>query len=105
MAVGYKFDKKVTIQTRTETNSYGEVQVTWTTFAIVWALIEPTVGREYFAARQIVDEAMFKITIRYLDGVTAKMRISYNGDLYDIRDTGDPGSKHKYLELICRIAQ
>ena len=103
---GYKFDKKITIQQRTETQSSGEVQVTWTTFAAnVWAYIEPTVGREYFAARQIVDEALFRITIRYIDGLTTKMRVSWNGDYYDIRDVGDPRSKTRYLELICRLAQ
>lgn len=105
MAVAYKFDHKITIQHKTDTQTYGEVITTWSNFAVVWALIEPTVGREYFAAQQIVDEALFKITIRYLDGVTTKMRVLFNGEYYDIRDVGNPSTKNLHLELICRIAQ
>ena len=96
---------KITIQSKTDTQTYGEVQTTWGTFAIAYADIQPTTGREYFAARQIVDEALFKITIRYVSGVTTKMRILYDGDYYDIRDVGNVGTGYKYLEMICRIAQ
>lgn len=105
MAIGYKFDKKITLQSSTESQVNGEVVNTWGTFAIVWAQVDPTVGREYFSARQIIDEALFKMTIRYIDGVTTKMRVLFDGDYYDIRDVGDPGSKHAYLELMCRLAQ
>ena len=109
MAIGYKFDHKITIQQPTETQSYGEVSTSYTTFSIVWAgiasLMGTRAGREYYAAKQIIDESMFTFTIRYIADMTTKMRILFNGNYYDIRDINNVDMKNVYLELICRLAQ
>ena len=53
-------------------------------FKEVWADIVPASGREYFAAEQAMSETQFKIYIRYLDGVTQKMRILHGNVAYKI---------------------
>ena len=94
---------QVTIQQPTITQSYGEPTETWSKFATAMADIEPLSGREYFAAKQIMSEQMFKITIRYIAGITKKMRVSYGGDYYDIQDINDVKTRHRELQLMCRL--
>ena len=95
---------KITIQQQTTTQVYGEVQNNWTTFAIVWAKIQPLTGREYFSAKQIVDEQMLRMTIRYIDNVTTKMQVSYDSNTYDIRDVINVNNANRELQLMCRLA-
>lgn len=67
-----------------ETDIYANPKDEWIDFKEVWADIVPVSGREYFAAQQAMSETQFKIYIRYLGGVTQKMRI-LNGDVaYEI---------------------
>lgn len=55
--------------------SNGETVKDWSTFATVFASIRPLSGREYFASSQKVQaELSHEITIRYLEGITSKMR-------------------------------
>ena len=95
---------QITIQQQTATQLYGEPTLSWSTFAICKASIEPISGREYFAAKQIISEQLFRFTIRYISGITAKMRISYNSTHYDIQDVIDIGNNHKEIQMICRLA-
>jgi SPP1 family predicted phage head-tail adaptor len=68
---------RVTIQMPVETqNDYGEPEVRWqTVHSGVWAFIGPLKGREFFASKQLTAEISARICIRYLSGVTAKMKI------------------------------
>jgi len=50
-------------------------------------------GGETLEADQFVAKADTRFRIRYLDGLTRKMRISYNGDLYNILSIGEVGFK------------
>ena len=94
---------QVTIQQPTITQSYGEPTETWTTFAISMADIQPISGREYFAAKQVISEQMFRITTRYIAGITTKMRVSYGGNYYDIQDVIDVNFRHREIQLMCRL--
>lgn len=76
---------KISIEKVTETiNDAGEVTESWGEFANIWAQIMPLVGKEYWSSRQVESEVTGKIRIRYLPGVTPKMRINSNNRIYNI---------------------
>ena len=76
----------IEIQERTEsTDGYGGKLFTWTEFATVRAKFAPIKGRELTAAKAEYSEGTVRFYIRYLSGVTAKMRIIYNGQVYEIK--------------------
>ena len=92
----------VVIQEPTETNdSQGQAIKAWGTFATVHAAVEPLNGREYFAAAQINAETTTKIVIRWLDGITQKMRISYDSKVYNIESIRNIGERDRQIELMC----
>ena len=93
---------QVVIQTPAEDNdSYGQAIKTWGTFATVHAAVEPLNGREFLAAAQINAETTTKITIRYLSGITQKMRISYDNRLFNIEAMKNIGERDRQIELMC----
>lgn len=72
--------RRLTIQKQVETNNKGSVEWTWTTATEigdegeVWCSIEPTIGRDRFAAQQVQSEVQGRIRLRYMTGINGKMR-------------------------------
>ena len=98
-----KLRYKITIQDYTESqNSYGEVTKTWEDYATVWASIEPIRGREFWESQQINAEVTAKITIRYLAGVTPKMRVKYEARIFEIISVINPEERNKDLQLMVK---
>lgn len=96
-------DRRIVIESATEAqDSYGEAIKTWSTFATVWAKATPNRGDERFAANQIVAQADSMFRIRWQSGVTTKMRINYDGQIYDIVYLAELG-RHEALDLYARI--
>lgn len=56
----------------------------WIDIKTVWADIVPVSGKEYFAAAQNISETQYKIYIRYLAGVNAKMRVKEGLHTYEL---------------------
>ena len=76
---------EITIQQVSETkDTYGGVDKSWSTFATVRAEIKPLSGREYFANEQQNSTISHKVAIRYLAGVTAKMRVLFGSRTLEI---------------------
>ncbi len=76
---------------------------TWTTHTEAWGSIEPLRGSEFLAADQVNSEVTAKITIPYRIGVTAAMRVTCNGRLYQIvAPPIDPDLRHRELQLMVR---
>lgn len=94
---------KITIQRGTETqNSFNEPIVSWSTFAQRYAELLPQTGREFIAARQIVPELQHLIRLRWLAGVTPKMRVTMDGRVFDILAGIDLDGRNTELHLACR---
>lgn len=92
----------VTIQSPTETkNSTGEVETTWGTFASVRAAVEPLRGQEYFAAKQVQASTNVRIRVRYMTGITTKMRVLFESRYFAIEGIIDPEMRHRELQLMC----
>lgn len=96
-----KLRHPIVIQTIQETrNGYGEVIPTWVTFASVRASVEPLQGKEYFAANSQQTATTTRFRIRYLAGITASMRISFNGEVYDIESIINPNERNREIHIM-----
>lgn len=93
---------RVTIQSQTQTQNplTGELTVTWTDVATVWAAVEPISAREFVAAQEPNARVTTRVTIRYLDGIEPSMRLLHRGRRYNIHGVlEDMDSGREYLTL------
>lgn len=98
----HKIDIEQLVAGSPNQNEYGEPSEVWTVFLNdIWAAVEPLQGRELFAAQEHHAEVTTRIRIRYRDGVTAKMRVVFEGAYYDIKAVIDPERRHRELHLLC----
>lgn len=98
-----KYDKRITIEQLTETrDDIGGVSETWSTVAAVWARFVSQTGREFFAAKQVNTALDQIISIRYRDGLDAKMRIRYGTRIFSIvAPPIDVNEAHVEIKLMC----
>lgn len=79
----------------------GQETQTWQTFATRFAKIEPTSGREYVAAGGIFADVNTVITMRWIEGVTAKMRVVYGSHVYHVLAALNIEMQNRELQLLC----
>lgn len=93
---------RLTIQQATEArDSLGQAIETWETFATVWGKLTPINGRERFLSAQTRAESTYRAKIRYIAGLTAKMRISFGEKIYHITYIADDGRRRELvLDLV-----
>lgn len=102
-----KYNKVITVQKRDydkerKNNTYGNSRPIWKNVATVRASVEPLQGREYFSGPFQIGENIIRIRIRYLEGITRKMRIRYGNRLFDIYSVIDGMESHRELQLMCK---
>lgn len=98
-----KLRHRITIQKATEApNAYGEMVQTWGTFATVSASVEPLRGRELWAAGGQQARVTTRIRIRYLRGVTSKMRVLFGSRAFEIESIIDPEERNAEMQLMCQ---
>ncbi len=83
-------------------DSVGDTTDIWSTYATVWAEVRPQSGNEFFKAREVNSELTHVITMRWIDGITTKMRINNGGAYYDILSVFDPTTRKREMRLYCR---
>ncbi len=93
---------RLVIEQVTETrDGFGQAIETWATFATVWGSLEPLGGRERFLAAQTHAEATYRSRIRFLEGLTPKMRVRFADKLYNITHIADDGRRRELvLDLV-----
>lgn len=97
--------QQITVQQLSSTTGDGGGGVAsenWTDFATVYADVEPLTGRELFQAQQVNDELTHKITIRYIPGLSSKMRVKYGSRIFQIESVLDVGERHREVQLMTR---
>lgn len=77
---------RVVIEQKTTTRDpdTGAPITAWVTFATVWAEVAPLSAKEFIAAQAMQSEVSARITIRYLPGLLAAMRVLFRGQVYNI---------------------
>lgn len=94
---------KITIQQPTETlDSYGDLTTSWSTYAVCWAAVVPLNGTEYYQARQADAFVTTRITTRYIDGITNKMRVLWGSRVYNIESVINRMEMDRELVLMCK---
>lgn len=74
---------QIEVQSTTQDTS-GEQANTWTTFATRRAAVQRAIGSEVVASAQRQGRMPVVFRIRYLEGVTAGMRIIFKGRVHNI---------------------
>lgn len=99
-------DKLVTIETFTTSKSSanGEETQTWATLASVWATVTYPQGE--FEANEGQEQGRevtltpVNFTIRYRTDVTAKMRVLWDSEYYNITRINKVGQRNEMLKLV-----
>lgn len=97
-------NRLISIEARSPSkDSAGQRVLTWLPFvASTWAHVEQLQGRELELAQAIVADASHRITIHYRPGITAGMRVRYQGRILPIAAPPiDPDTAHRSLVLLC----
>lgn len=90
-----ELDRKITIEQFIESqDDFGQPIKAWSTWQTPWAKVEVLNANENIdgAARSAVSNVRF--TIRWRAGLHSKMRISYDGEIYNIRSVGEPDRRN-----------
>lgn len=82
-------------------NDTGEPMTTWAPYAVAWADVEALSGREQFTAQQDASLIQYKVTMRYVAGVTAAMRFRIGLKVLDIEAVMDVEERGETTVLHC----
>lgn len=98
-----RYNKVINIQSpQNLRNEYGSYTTTWQPFATVRASIEPIQGREYWSGPFQLGENIIRIRLRYLPGITRKMRVMYGDRIFVIYSVIDSKEAHREIQLMCK---
>jgi SPP1 family predicted phage head-tail adaptor len=93
---------RITVQSPVSTtNAHGGVDFTWATLATVWASLSPESGKEQQDGKQQVAQTTYKVTMRYLTGLTTQCRIVFGTQVLNISSALDVDKRHKEWDLVC----
>lgn len=94
-------NQRITIQSATSAqDAAGQPILTWSSFAAALpAKVESVAGGETIRGRQVVATATTMFTVRYLAGVTPRMRVLYEGRTLGILRAGDPYGDRRELRI------
>ncbi len=105
---------RVQIQRPIETaNGFGEMEQNWQTIATRWCAIEGLTAkdalnvRELFAGGQVQANIDHKVRMRYVPGLTPKMRLQQmpGGRVYHIVGRTNPGEQKAGTEMVVMVRE
>lgn len=93
---------QIVIQTLSlSSDGMGGSSESWSTFATMWARIEPRLGNERYFGQRLEENITHIITMRYLTGITATMRVSFDSRYFQIKSAISPYENKEYTVLLC----
>lgn len=96
-------NKLLSIQERVETqDSYGEAKATWQEVAKVYGSIYPVRGTERYMSMEKHATATHEINIRFMQNISAKHRIVYDGREFDILSVLNIAERNKQMKIIAK---
>jgi len=81
-------------------NAMGEDVPVYADFATVWAAVEPLTGREYAEAQKIRADTTYRVTTRYIAGITPEMRIVHRDKTLNIASVLNIGERNVELQIM-----
>lgn len=80
----------------------GEVLLTYSTFATVWASVRPMQGNELESAQQISAIVTHKIRIRYNDTIAPRNRILFDSRTFEVVSILNYQERNIYQDILCK---
>jgi SPP1 family predicted phage head-tail adaptor len=98
-----KLRHRIEIQRATDTQgaTFGNAKRTYTTFARVWAAVEPASGSEKFISDQMQAGVTHVVTIRHLAGVTSKMQVIHKERTLQVVSVVNVEERDRKMLLMC----
>lgn len=76
----------------------------WTSFLTTEAFVDPLSGSQRYQAQQLENPVNAQVYYPYQDGVTASMRVNYDGKIYKIQSEPiDQGGQGEILMVDCLL--
>ena len=105
-----QFDRRIRLErgTLSQTN-YGAEVLTWTTLATVWASIgySNTGSEERKEEERETSFRRVEFVIRYYEGLTAKDRVVYQDEVYDLEYVQEHriegGGRKRFMRLVTQV--
>jgi len=97
-----KMRNRITFQkpVQKSVNSMSENIVEYEDWKTVWAYVAPKTGREYDEAQKLRAETTYNVITRYFDGITADMRIMFNGRILKIESVLNIDERKEQLQIV-----
>jgi len=93
-------NKRINFITAVEVmNEVGDIILEPTVFKTVWASVNPVSGKDYFEAKKYQAELIYKIIVRYTEGITPDMQIQFKDRIFLIRDIMNYFEKNEMLKI------
>jgi SPP1 family predicted phage head-tail adaptor len=84
----------------------GQPAQEWAPLARRYAAVEPVEGlgggREYLQANALQADLTHQVTVRYLAGVTPKMRVNFGGRILEVISVGNVEERDRMTVLWCK---
>ncbi len=96
-------DRQIIIEQGTQVqDSAGEITLTWATWATVWANVRMMQTRDRFTSQAEHSTRVATFFVLYLPGIDEKMRISYEGQYYQIKAISEMGRRQGH-EILAEV--
>lgn len=103
-----QLDREITFITPTITNGVANSDYIngWTTVTTVWAKKTDSPGTEIVADDRAIYVQKTTWTIRYITGLNVRMRVVFNGKIYEILSiTENDGSRDRWLDVVSNLLE
>jgi SPP1 family predicted phage head-tail adaptor len=99
-----KLNKRVTFRAPAPgSDAIGQTTQKYKDYATVWATVKALRGGEYYEAQKVRPEKTYKVTVRYIkgltDGISEDMRIAYAGKTLEIEYINNVDEADYMLEI------
>lgn len=99
-----RLNRRCTLQQpATDKDEAGQPIPGWSAVANVWADIRMKSGLEAIKAGAPVSTIQASIRVRYRAGITAGMRVTHGGTIYNITAVLPDVARREFLDLICEV--
>ena len=97
-----QFNRKITLQQPARvSNGKGGFDKSWSSFRDVHAQMIPLRGNEALSDNLLREVQLWKVMIRFIDGVTPDWRILFDGRVLNIRSCEDMDGGRRFLTMTC----
>lgn len=104
MEIG-KLDQKITLESLSESNDFGELTKSYILVGEVWAHVISEKGSESFEASRLSSKEVIKVLIRYRSDVLTDWRITWSGNTYNVTHVDRSLRRDGQLWLMCETLE